>query len=412
MSHASILTGLNNYRHGLRVFYSKEASFTLRPSNVTLPEILGEHGWNTAAFVSAYPVSEFYGVDQGFETFDTGLVDELDLSRQQQHEELWNETGLSQTQRRGDFTVDAALEWLERHRGEPWCVWVHLFDAHDFSMVPPSEWIARFGITYDKSVPLNDLAWRERMYDPELTFIDEQLGRLFEAIHSEGTWDQTVIAITADHGQGLTDGLKNHGWLKHRLLYEWGLHVPLILKLPGLDGGRRVEPLVRTIDILPTVLEALDLAGPAMEGQSMLALARGGPDDGRVAYADALNLLDAHAPQKMRPEYADNLFCASDARWKLIWHQTKPENVELFDLEADPAELRNLASEHPEQVARLKAFLDERRVMEVQAPEAGALAPDKRALEELGYFGNEDESDEEVATEPAEEAGKEPDERR
>jgi arylsulfatase A-like enzyme len=130
-----------------------------------------------------------------------------------------------------------------------------------------------------------------------------------------------------------------------------------------------------------------------------------------VAYADALNLLDAHAPQKMRPEYADNLYCARDARWKLIWHQTKPENVELFDLEADPAELRNLASEHPEQVARLKAFLDERRAMEVQAPEAGALAPDTEALHDLGYVGDEGENGEEVETAP-EEIGKEPDERR
>lgn len=411
MSHASILTGLNNYRHGLRVFYSVDASFTLAPSNVTLPEILGEHGWETAAFVSAYPVSEFYGVDQGFETFDTGLAADLDLSHQQQHEELWDETGRSDTQRRGDFTVDAALEWLGRHRSQPWCVWVHLFDAHDFSMVPPAEWSARHGVTYDKSVTLNDLDWRERMYDLELTFIDEQLGRLFEAIRAQGAWDQTVIAITADHGQGLTDGLRNHGWLKHRLLYEWGLHVPLILKLPGLDGGRRVEPLVRTIDILPTLLEALELTGPPMEGVSMLALARGGPDDGRVAYADALNLLDAHAPQKMRPEYDDNLFCAQDGRWKLIWHETRPENVELFDFESDPEELRNLAEQHPEQVARLKAFLDERRAMEVQPPEAGAKAPDKGALKELGYIGEEDEDGGEVEGQPAPEVEHEPDER-
>jgi arylsulfatase A-like enzyme len=168
MSHASILTGLNNYRHGLRVFYSETASYTLDPSNTTLPEILSERGWQTAAFVSAYPVSEFYGVDQGFDTFDTGSVDprELDLSRQQEHEELWNETGQSSTQRRSDLTVGAALSWLEDHRRGPWCVWVHLFDAHDFSMVPPADWIARFGIAYDKQAQVNDLEWRERLYDP------------------------------------------------------------------------------------------------------------------------------------------------------------------------------------------------------------------------------------------------------
>ena len=395
MSHASILTGLNNYRHGLRVFYSEEVSYTLHEENETLPEILAARGWKTGAFVSAYPVSEFYGLDQGFETYRTGVsAEELDLSRQQRHDELWNEEGLSSTQRRGDYTVDEALAWLEGVGEAPWCLWVHLFDVHDFSVVPPSDWIARFGIEYDKDVPVNSLEWRERIYDPEITFADEQVGRLFDRIEALGQWDDTVIVVTADHGQGLTDGMRNHGWLKHRLLYDWSLHVPMILRVPGEEAGVRVEPLVRTIDVLPTVLEALDVAGPDMEGQSMLALARGGPDDGRVAYADALNLFDQHAPKKMQPEYLDNLYCVTDASWKLIWHELAPENVELFDLRADPEELTNVAAANPDQVARLKAFLDERGATKMRAPGAGAAAPSTDALRNLGYIEDGDDEPE------------------
>ena len=386
MSHASILTGLNNYRHGLRVFFSEEASFTLDDSVATLPGILGRRGWRTAGFVSAYPASEAYGLDRGFEHFDAGVdVEQLDLSHQQSHVQLWDESGRSRTQRRGDHTVTAALGWLDGIGAEPWCLWVHLFDVHDFSLVPPAEWSARHGIEYDKSVKNNDLTWRERMYDAELTFADEQVGRLLERIRTRGEWEDTIVVITADHGQGLGDGARNHGWFKHRLLYEWSLHVPLIVRIPGVRAGVSVEPLVRTIDVLPTLLEALDLPVPEIEGASLLALLRGGEDDGRIAYADALNLYDVHSPKKMKDEYLDNLYCVTDARWKLIWHEQKPGNVELYDLRSDPEELRNVAAENPREVARLKRFLEERGAMDVRPPEDTSAAPDASALQGLGY---------------------------
>lgn len=395
MSHASILTGLNNYRHGLRVFFSETVSSRLEDDNVTLAEVLRDRGWRTGAFVSAYPASDHYGLDQGFETFSSGAVEPevLDLQHQQRHEELWNEEGRSKTQRRSDHTVNEALGWLDGDGDEerPWCLWVHLFDVHDFSLVPPSDWMQeRFGIEYDAEVQVNDAQWRERMYDPELTYADEQLGRLFERIRERGEWDRTVVVVTADHGQGLLDGLKNHGWLKHRLLYYWSLNVPLIVRVPGEPAGARIEPLVRTIDVLPTVLEALHVPAPEVEGASVLDLWRGGPDDHRLAYADALNLHDAHAPTRMKAEYLDNLYSVTDARWKLIFHERTPANNELFDLSQDPQELRNVAAEHPEEVARLKAFLDDNGATVMRAPGAVNVT-DVEKLRELGYIeGPED----------------------
>ncbi len=385
MSHASILSGLNNYRHGLRVFYSEEASNQLDPRVETLPEILGARGWKTAAFVSAYPASDQYGLDQGFEDFDAGIdTEDLNLAHQQKHDTLWFEGEKSSTQRRGDYTAAKALEWLEATgSADPWCLWVHFFDAHDFSIVPDSDWIERFGIEYDKSVRVTDSNWRERMYDPEIAFMDEQLGKLFDHLRATGQWNDTIVVITADHGQGLKDGFERHGWLKHRLLYDWSLHVPLIVRIPGERAAAVVEPLVRTIDVLPTLLEALDLPGPTMEGESLVGLMRGEAGEARTAYADALNVLDTHAPGKnLREDYRDNLFCVEDDGWKLIWHQNVVENVELFDLENDPLELKNVASAQPDQVARLKAFLDESNAMSVTG-KSSAYDPDK--LNQLGY---------------------------
>ncbi len=391
MSHASILSGLNNYRHGLRVFYSERASNQLDPRIETLPEILGAHGWKTAAFVSAYPVSGVYGLDQGFDEFDEGSdTEELDPRLRHRHETLWFEGQESSTQRRGDRTMTRALEWLETTGPtDPWCLWVHLFDAHDFSIVPDGEWIARFDIEYDKDVRFTDVDWRERMYDPEIAFMDEQLGRLFDHLRATGQWDETIVVVTADHGQGLKDGLERHGWLKHRLLYDWSLHVPLIVRVPGQRAGAVVEPLVRTIDVLPTLLEALDLPGPAMEGESLLGLLYGDAESSRLAYADALNEFDDHAPVKyLREEYRDNLFCVVDQRWKLIWHQHEEGNVELYDLEQDPQELENVAAQYPEQVARLRRFLEERRAMHV---EGTSTATDEGKLDELGYTAGDEE---------------------
>lgn len=396
MSHSSILTGLNNYRHGMRVFHSEEVSHRLKDSVETLPEVLGARGWRTGAFVSSYPVSSVYGLDQGFEEFDVGIdVDSLDLSGQQKHATNFLDGEKSNTQRRGDFTVSKALEWLDAGDAEqPWCLWVHMFDVHDFSLVPPPEFVAQFGIEYTDGVRSQDVAWRERMYDPELAFMDVQVGRLLDWIRASGQWENTVIVITADHGQGLVDGLERHDWVKHRLIYDWSIHVPLVVRIPGERSGVVVEPLVRTIDILPTVLEALDVGSPQVEGRSLLPLVRGEADEPRVAYADALNAYDTHSPKKWKDEYIDNLFCVREQRWKLIWHEHKQEHVELYDLDADPLELNNVAAEHPQEVARLKRFLDERQALEVEAPDGAHTGANTDALKALGYTDDADSSGE------------------
>ncbi|MEM9799091.1 MAG: sulfatase [Planctomycetota bacterium] len=404
MSHSSILTGLNNYEHGMRVFYSDEVSHRLKDSVDTLPEILGAKGYSTVARVSSYPVSKAYNLDQGFDDFESGVdLGELDLSRQQRHQTAWDTSGRSSTQRRGDFTTDSAIAWLDENGSDgPWCMWLHMFDVHDYSIVPPAEFAAARGIEYPNPEATKggaSLQWRETMYDPELAFMDVQIARLRAWLRENGQDEKTIIVITSDHGQGLTDGKERHGWMKHRLLYDWCVQVPLIVRVPGLVSGGVVDAQVRTIDVLPTILEALQLPlASRVEGRSLVDLMLGeAEDEVRIAYADALNLYDTHAPREraLPPGQYDNLYMACDDRWKLIWHERNPDLSQLYDLESDPGETKNLyRADHPE-AERLKAFLDEREATRVEAPESASGDPSAAALQSLGY-GGEDEDDDET----------------
>ncbi|MFT7484700.1 MAG: arylsulfatase A-like enzyme [Candidatus Paceibacteria bacterium] len=392
MSHASILTGRNNYSHGLRVFYG-ELGHRLPDDVPSLPEILGERGWRTAAFVSSYPVSQAYGLSRGYQHFRTGLedsIDKLDLTKQQRHNTQWQDGRRNNTQRRADNTTDEALSWLEEH-GEngPWHVWMHFFDVHDFSLVPPLAVAEQASITYDPRIGSKDVAVREQMYDFELGYVDSQIGRIVDYLKQTGQYDNTMIVVVADHGQGLSDGVENHDWLLHRLLYDWSLHVPLILKLPGHPGGLVVNELVRTVDVMPTILEHLDLAPPmGVDGRSVLPLVRGELDEPRIAYADALNLEDTHSPgSKLPGTQNDNLYVAMDLRWKLIHHHKHPENSELYDLQRDPTEQNNLFGKRPAVTDRLMRFLVDRDAFRLVPGATGGPAPDASALDDLGYTG-------------------------
>ena len=413
MSHSSILTGLNNYAHGMRVFYSPEVSHRLKDVVDTLPEVLQPLGYRTAARVSSYPVSAAYGLDQGFADFESGVdLDELDLQRQQRHSTTWDTGGRTKTQRRGDLTTTSALEWLDENGADgPWCMWVHMFDVHDYSLVPPAEFMERFGLP-DYPAPGQRLGvdaridWRERIYDPELAFMDAQIARLRAWLEEHGQLDNTVVVITADHGQGLRDGHDRHGWMKHRLLYDWCVRVPLIVHVPGFTPGQAVvEEQVRTIDVLPTIAEALEAPLRSLvEGASLMPLMRGEAEgEPRVAYADALNGYDQHSPPAaaLPPHQKDNLFMACDGRWKLIHHEGNPEHSQLYDLLKDPLELQNLyAPDHP-RVAPLLAFLEDRRAMTVEPPGSGTTAPNVAALNALGYGGGgEDEAETHDETAP------------
>lgn len=397
MAHASIFTGKNPYRHGLRVFHGAAGS-RLSEEQTTLPVILSSEGWQTGAFVSAFTASAHYGFGRGFDVFDAGAspaMQEEELSDLWVQQWSWLREPEGQAQRRADPTVESALEWLDGVEG-PFFMWLHFFDPHDPYLIPPDEYHEPLGFeapeptrARDQNKLENLARLRGGIYDPEVHFMDAQLGRVIAKLKELGRYDQTLVAVLADHGQGLGD----HGWWRHRLIYQEQIHIPLILRLPGGPRGVSVEAQVRNIDVFPTVLEVVGLpVADDVEGLSLVDLARGGSEpEPRIGYAEALNTLEGRVADSLPQRHRDLLFSVQDGRWKLIHHEAEPERSELYDLKNDPRELKNVLAQHPEEHARLMGILDRLGARRIELGDVDELDPEVRAqLEALGYL----ESDE------------------
>jgi arylsulfatase A-like enzyme len=376
-SHASILTGLNTYRHGVRVIYA-ESGYRLPDDVPFLSDILRNHSYETAAFLSSFTVSSFYGFDRGFDVFDEGLGVPAEQSMHSRSDGFWD-WPLDRNQRRSDETTDRVVSWLQRVK-EPFFAWVHYWDPHDTALLPPRDIVSRF-VTADQDGPTKNLM----AYRAEVYYMDSQFGRLIRTLQEQELYENTIIAVVADHGQGLGD----HDWWHHRLLYQEQIHVPLIMRVPGWPKGEVVGDLVRTTDITPTVLDVLAVAPTAgMDGRSVSALVHGESDAPRIAYADAINLFDLNAMMvKRRPD--DGLvYCATDGEWKLIHRPTLTGKDELYRIAGDPNELKNLIGMEPDQAARLKRELD-RFNGYVEKPFGEELDPEVlKRLKSLGYVGD------------------------
>ncbi len=393
MSHASILTGLNPYQHGLRVM-AAATGYRLPQKTPTLATILRARGYRTAAFLSSFTVSEYFGFDTGFDHFDNGLAGH-DVQRvfttEPDGRRHW---AVSKNQRRSDATTDAAIAWLRTLDAKsPALMWVHYWDPHDPYVLPPRKLFAKM-----VSLSLRGDDARRAAYAAEIRYVDMQFGRLIEALRQTGRYDRTVIVVVADHGEGLGQ----HDWWHHRLLYQEQLHVPLIVRVPGWPRGQVVGDLVRTIDILPTVLDALQVRVPrGVAGRSLAALAHGEAEPPRVAYAEMLNRYDLNSTVLETRPQDGLLFAAIGRRWKLILRYDHPEKSELYDLQSDPQELRNLYGERAGEVSRLRRWLDRRQAYSTGALGEGRVSPDAlRQLKALGYVGDDDAGAEPAASQP------------
>ena len=372
VSHATILTGLYPYRHGVRVLSAPDG-FRVPADVPTLATRLREAGYATVAALSAFPVSEYFGFERDFDHFDS-------LGGSMKTERSWN---LRELQRRSDDTTDRALA-LATASAEPFFLWVHYWDPHDPHLVPPDE----FTVGVERKWPSDE--W----YAVEVRYVDAQFGRLVRGLEERGLWEDTIAVLTADHGEGLSDGERIHGWHGHRMLYQEQIRVPLIVRLPGGPAGLAVGELARTVDVLPTVL---DYAGipfeEGLDGRSLRDLIEGSGGAPRVAYADQINGYDLNATMVKKHPEAAFLYGLVDGEWKLVYRPHMPERSELFHLASDPREETNLFEERPEVAQRLLAELAARRPW-VLAPfaDSGLQEPGAAsALTALGYAAGDGE---------------------
>lgn len=383
-SHATILTGAFQYHHGLRVL-AAEGGYRLDPDQPTLATLFQDAGYVTGAVHSAFPVSGHFGFGEGFDEFQSFTAN---LEESQDGSKVgWD---VQRFQRRSDETTDRALRWFTETaaRGDaPVFLWIHYWDPHDPVILPPKEEFDE--LVYDPGT--GDLkSPQARTYAAEVRYQDRNMGRLFRGLADQGLLDGTVLAITADHGQGLDDGVALHGWGMHRTLYREQLHVPLILRGPGVPRGRRAPDQVRTADVAPTVLELAGLdpgaLGPTLDGTSLVTRFDGAPHGDLVAYGEQINGYDFNAGMRASRPEAAFLHMVSDGAWKVIYRPHMPERSELFHIAVDPREADDVRSAHPAEYLRLMEDLAERNPW-VLAPfpplaSGGAAGPD---LSELGY---------------------------
>jgi len=198
-------------------------------------------------------------------------------------------------------------------------------------------------------------------------------------------FDNTIIIVLADHGQGLGQ----HNWVEHRLLYQEDIRIPLVILDPSRKKGMVIKDLVRNIDILPTVLEILGIeTTEKFDGKSLVGLLEGMKEEPRFGYAEALNTLDTYCPRKLPEKQKDLLFSIVESKWKLIFHKKNPKNSELYNLETDPTELVNLANVFPEEMNRLFQILKSTGGLSI--PFVDDLLPEdseaREKLKSLGYL--------------------------
>ncbi len=375
VSHASFFTGLYPPGHGLRVAYAA-GGYRLDDGVATTASVLRDHGWRTQAFLSSFTVSDFFGLHRGFDAVDDGLEGEdLDRWSAGPNRVVWD---VRKNQRRSDETTDRALAWLPS-APEPFFLWIHYWDPHDKKLVPPEGVVSRFPPPAGRKKP-EDFA----LYDAELFFVDRQLGRVLDALKAQGLYDKTVIVVVADHGQGLGD----HGWWLHRILYQEQIRIPLVIKPISGDRGRAVSSLVRGVDLHPTVLELAGLEVPAnLDGRSLGGLMKGRFEPPRMAYAELLAAFDASSGfHVLRPRDAV-LHALIENPWKLILHPQNPEANELYKLESDPGELKNLYSSQPAVARRMTARLRQLDAFVSEPFEPGAADTEAyQRLKALGYI--------------------------
>lgn len=368
-SHAALFTG----RHPRSVGVRRNA-VPLPDGVATLAERLTDAGLETAGIVSSFVLHRRFGFDRGFAAWDDRFDRQRATVRHRRFEGHALEEGFD---RRASDTTDRALRWLARARGRPYFLFVHYFDPHE-PYVPPAPYAGRFAAEPDASLRAQAAA----LYDGEVAYTDAELGRLLAGLDKLGLDGETLVVVTADHGEGLFD----HGHLFHDVfLYEEAVRVPLVLRGPGVKAGRVLPGPVTLLDLFPTLLELLGLSAPAgLPGRSFAAALAGGPPSG-AARAIVLERRVFTSERVGTIPVRGEKLAVREGRWKYI-EAPEEERRELYDLESDPRERVNLAEREPARAAALAERLARWRRDTPAAPPAASVSPeDAERLEALGY---------------------------
>ena len=333
-SHVSLFTGRYPDEHGVR----DNISPPLAANVPLLPERFQRAGFATGAFIASAVLDRQSGLARGFDVYSDRFEPGAD-------------------RKPGDVVAAEATGWLAGK--QRFFAWVHLYDVHA-PYVPPEPYASKYA---------------GRPYDGTVAWSDEVVGRLIKALRDAGTLDRTLVIVTSDHGEALGEhGEDVHGYF----VYEATLRVPLVIRGPGIAPGTRLGGAARTIDLFPTIVEMMGLGGEsAASGRSLAPALKGGAANDQPSFAESLVPLLHYGWSDLR--------AVRDGRWKYIL-APKPE---LYDLENDPGELKNLVDVDPAKASAMRASLETRLRAEktaVRTDTAAAGIPPEQ-LERLGALG-------------------------
>lgn len=350
-SFGSLHTSLYASRHGVTLFW-RPGMPLINKDIPTMAEDFRDHGYYTAAFVdNALAGKQLTGA--GFDTYYEGYEAAVNIT---QREGLGANAYYS-----APTTTKLVIPWLAEHRNQRFFLYVHYWEPHSPYNPPPQDdifksnvypWLhdAGYDIAHASLLRLamlgdqNAIARLYQLYDGKIHYIDRYVGQVLDQVQRLGLDKNTIVALTSDHGELMFSHPKDFLTADHRSLYDTDLHIPLIIAGPEIPDGKVIDGLGSNIDTAPTLL---NLAGlPPLsdaEGKSLMPMIDGKTSSmNRYVYSEE----DVEIPERM---------VRSD-RYKLI-KNLWTGGVQLFNLERDPGELRNVAAENPTAAKRLSAAL-------------------------------------------------------
>jgi arylsulfatase len=352
--HTTMMTGRDLYAHRIT---SQSGTPELSPDIPMLAQILEARGYFTAA------------ADNLGRWFGRGIARTWTYR--------WETAG--KEWRKGEAVTEAVLQALQTaaEQDRPFFLFIHYWDPHT-PYLPPAPFhrmfyegderatdnrtmdpvwaFENFKWYFQEWMPgVTDIEFPKAQYDAEIAYMDACLAHLFTRLDELGLTNETLLALTADHGEELDE----HGcWFDHHGLYDPNIHIPLILRLPEvIPAGARIEGMTRMQDLTPTLLDYAGLLDPALtfDGISLRPLIQAPPNESAQGSCDILHCTENTWMKKR---------AVRTRRWKLIVPLETPDihgnsDIELYDLSVDPGEKRNVAADRPEEVQRLRRAMDE-----------------------------------------------------
>jgi len=341
-----------------------------RPSPI---EALARHGYVTGGFSTSPLLSETYGYHRGFGHFADLVPTDTDPPLRHikgGQRLLWSPTthyisGMfgkrmrpARLYRTATEVTDNICEWVN-DADTPFFVWGHYMDIHwpyhrEDMLIHPKD-IAQ---AWRDLAHLHDVNWygesvtgaqRDRyvrLYEQALQYTDAEIGRLLSFLDSSGHASNTIVIITSDHGEEFLEHGRWGHWENN--LYDEILKVPLIIHLPGHTGEHVIQQQVRTLDVMPTILDVCDCPAPVgIEGTSLVPL---------WTRPGAKHKSEQAISEMWRDTW--HIIAVRTEHFKYIWNSREPNRPELFDLEADPAEQHNLWKQYPAQARQFQAGVE------------------------------------------------------